>query len=101
MRVLPQAVVATTTDEVLHFVDQRQLCGSGIGYVDAQRLASTHLTTDARILTRDRRLAAAAKRLDRVVIPGDIGATDPGSRLVDERGAYPAVARLVCVVGVR
>ncbi len=74
MRGLPQAVVATA-DELLTFVDQHQLYGSGIGYVDAQLLASTRLTADARLWTGDRRLAAAARRLDCAVPPAEIGAT--------------------------
>lgn len=73
MRGLPQAVVATA-DELLTFVDQHQLYGLGIGYVDAQLLASTRLTADARLWTGDRRLAAEAERLDCAVGPAEIGA---------------------------
>jgi hypothetical protein len=40
------------------------LSGLGIGYVDAHLLASVKLTDDARLWTRDGRLAAAAARLD-------------------------------------
>lgn len=69
MRSLPQAVVATA-DEVLTLVDEHQLYGSGIGYVDAQLLASTRLTADARLWTRDGRLATAAKRLGCAVAAG-------------------------------
>ena len=56
---LPQATVATD-DEVLAFIDIRQLFGLGIGYVDAHLLAATTLTTAARLWTRDKRLALAA-----------------------------------------
>lgn len=59
---LPQATVATA-DEVLSLVERRQLYGLGIGYVDAQLLATTLLTRDAELWTADRRLAAAANRL--------------------------------------
>lgn len=59
---LPQAEVATAT-EVAAFIETHRLYGLGIGYVDAQLLASTRLTVDARLRTRDRRLAAAAERL--------------------------------------
>ncbi|GAC1331004.1 MAG: type II toxin-antitoxin system VapC family toxin [Mycobacteriales bacterium] len=59
---LPQAVVATP-EEVLRLVDQHHLVGTGIGYVDAQLLAATRLTPDAKLWTADRRLAAAAQRL--------------------------------------
>ena len=48
-------------------IDERQLFGLGIGYVDAHLLAATMLTTGARLWTRDKRLAAVASRhgLDR------------------------------------
>lgn len=59
---LPQAVVATP-DEVLTMVRVHRLHGRGIGYVDAQLLASTLLTTDARLWTGDRRLAEIAAEL--------------------------------------
>lgn len=65
---LPQAVVATP-HEILTFVERHQLFGLGIGYVDAQLLAATHLTADARLWTNDKRLAAAARRLERVFEP--------------------------------
>lgn len=56
---LPQASVATDV-EVLTLIDNRQLSGLGIGYVDAHLLAATQLTADARLWTRDKRLAAVA-----------------------------------------
>ena len=56
---LPQATLATD-DEVLTLIDERQLFGLGIGYVDAHLLAATTLTTAARLWTRDKRLAAVA-----------------------------------------
>jgi predicted nucleic acid-binding protein len=59
---LPQAAVATA-DEVLTMVRVHRLHGRGIGYVDAQLLASTLLTTDARLWTGDRRLAGLAAEL--------------------------------------
>lgn len=60
---LPQASVATD-EEVMTLVDRHRLFGLGIGYVDAQLLAATLLTGDAVLWTADRRLAAAAQRLD-------------------------------------
>lgn len=63
---LPQAVVATD-EEVRTFIDRHELYGLGIGYVDAQLLAATHLTPGARLWTRDQRLAAVATRLGRAV----------------------------------
>lgn len=56
---LPQATVATDT-EVLTLIDSRHLFGLGIGYVDAHLLAATTLSSNARLWTRDKRLAAAA-----------------------------------------
>ena len=59
---LPQAVVATAA-ELLAFIAHDKLFGVGIGYVDAQLLASARLTEDAQLWTRDRRLRAVAERL--------------------------------------
>ena len=63
LRGLPQAVVADD-DEVLRLVDREGLYGAGIGYVDAQLLAATKLTPDARLWTRDRRLATVSAQLE-------------------------------------
>jgi predicted nucleic acid-binding protein len=62
---LPNATVATDT-EVLAFIDVHRLHGRGIGYVDAQLLASTLLTPEASLWTRDKRLQKAASDLGRV-----------------------------------
>ena len=62
LRGLPQAVVATD-DEVLGFIERHALFGLGIGYIDAHLLAAVGLTPGSSLLTRDKRLAAAAKRL--------------------------------------
>ena len=59
---LPQAVTASDT-EVLFFIDQHELMGRGIGYVDAHLLASVSLSDAARLWTRDRRLATLADTL--------------------------------------
>jgi predicted nucleic acid-binding protein len=56
---LPSAVVAGD-DETLLFIEQRMLMGKGIGYIDAHLLASVTLTSDARLWTRDKRLAEIA-----------------------------------------
>lgn len=61
LRNLPQAKSATDA-EVLTLIDNHQLFGLGIGYVDAHLLAATMLTTDARLWTRDKRLAVLAAR---------------------------------------
>jgi hypothetical protein len=65
---LPQVQVANS-DEVLAFIDAHGLHGLGIGYVDAHLLAATRLTPGTRLWTLDRRLAAAANRLDLDVAP--------------------------------
>jgi len=59
---LPQAVVASP-EEILVLVEHHQLHGIGIGYVDAQLLASAALTDGAKLWTADRRLDAAAVRV--------------------------------------
>ncbi|MDP9417588.1 MAG: type II toxin-antitoxin system VapC family toxin [Actinomycetota bacterium] len=59
---LPQAVVASDS-EVLALVGNARLFGRGIGWVDAQLLASTRLVGEAVLWTRDRRLADAAAQL--------------------------------------
>lgn len=58
---LPTATVATH-DEVLLMIEDRDLAGSGIGWVDSHLLASA-LLSDAALWTLDHRLTAAAKRL--------------------------------------
>lgn len=60
---LPQATVATHV-EVLTLIDHDRLFGLGIGYVDAHLLASTRLSADARLWTRDKRLHATAVQLE-------------------------------------
>ncbi|HEX2060215.1 MAG TPA: type II toxin-antitoxin system VapC family toxin [Thermoanaerobaculia bacterium] len=61
---LPSAIVADH-DETLLFIEARRLMGKGIGYIDAHLLASVALTDDARLWTRDKRLAAVAEDLRR------------------------------------
>ena len=58
---LPAATVASDS-EVLLLIEQDQLMGRGIGYVDAHLLASARLTC-CRLWTGDRRLSAVAKDL--------------------------------------
>ncbi len=62
MGALPQATVATA-EEVMVLVERHELYGLGIGYVDAQLLASTMLTGGTELWTTDRRLRAVAVRL--------------------------------------
>jgi hypothetical protein len=62
LQALPKAAVASA-DEVLKFIAEQKLPGSGIGYVDAHLLAATALTPETAIWTRDKRLLAAAHSL--------------------------------------
>ncbi|KIZ40401.1 MULTISPECIES: PIN domain-containing protein [Rhodopseudomonas] len=59
---LPNATIAAPA-EVLQLISRVELAGSGIGYVDAHLVASTLLTPDCRLWTRDRKLRAVAERL--------------------------------------
>ena len=61
MRRLPSSAVADH-EEVLQFIEMHQLMGTGIGWVDAHLLASVSLARTS-LWTRDRRLAAVARRL--------------------------------------
>ena len=69
LNALPKATVASDS-EVLKFIAERKLPGSGIGYVDAHLLAATALTLETAIWTRDKRLLAAAGSLS---LAADIG----------------------------
>ncbi|MCF7929467.1 MAG: type II toxin-antitoxin system VapC family toxin, partial [Spirochaetales bacterium] len=60
---LPSVVVAGH-HEVLEFIEQHQLMGRGIGYVDAHLLASTLLTPETRLFTLDKRLQELAAELN-------------------------------------
>ena len=60
---LPQAPVAFT-DEVNLFIETHSLFGLGIGLIDAHLLASTQLSGNTRLWTRDKRLLAVAMRLN-------------------------------------
>ena len=58
MQLLAQANVATH-DEVLNLIEQHQLMGRGVGYVDFNLLASARLSK-AKLWTRDKRLSEVA-----------------------------------------
>jgi len=58
---LPLVTVATN-EEVMHLIDQHNLNGKGMGWIDMNLLASA-LISHIPLWTRDRRLAAAAKTL--------------------------------------
>lgn len=59
---LPAATEATPS-LTLEFIERHGLSGSGLGWVDVQLLASAKLS-DARLLSRDRRLGKVAVRLE-------------------------------------
>ena len=59
---LPLMAVASHS-EVMKLVDQHQLYGRGVGYVDVHLLTSVVLLPGTLILTRDKRLLAVAKQL--------------------------------------
>ncbi len=66
---LPQATVATPV-EILTLIEQRGLGGSGIGYVDAQLLASAMISREAsKLWTADRRLQRVASDLGYAFVP--------------------------------
>lgn len=74
---LPSAPTATDR-EVLDLIERRALMGRGIGYIDVHLLASTALAADARLWTRDRRLARVAAELDLALEEkGEQSAEDP------------------------
>ena len=60
---LPKASVASD-NEVLFFIEQHQLMGCGIGYIDAHLLAATALTESAHLWTHDMRLVKVAFELN-------------------------------------
>jgi predicted nucleic acid-binding protein len=59
---LPQTEVASH-HEVLRFIEQHELFGLGIGYVDVHLLAAVRLTSGASLWTRDKRLLMVASHL--------------------------------------
>ena len=59
---LPQAITATP-EEILTLIETHAFNGVGIGYVDAQLIASARLTADATLWTLDKRLAKVAHGL--------------------------------------
>ncbi len=61
LRALPQSQ-PVDDDEVLHFIESKQLMGKGIGLVDVHLLASS-LLTRALLWTTDKRLREALSEL--------------------------------------
>jgi len=59
---LPRVLQAQNA-EVLQFIENKKLYGTGIGYIDAHLLTSVALTPGTTLWTRDKKLDAVAKRL--------------------------------------
>jgi predicted nucleic acid-binding protein len=59
---LPRAMMASDT-EVLRLIEQQNLVGAGVGYVDAHLLAATRLTLGAKFWALDKRLSVVADYL--------------------------------------
>ena len=59
---MPFASLATNAD-VLSLIEREKLFGTGIGYVDANLLASVRLTPGSLLWTRDKRLNEVSNRL--------------------------------------
>ncbi len=62
LKLLPPAMISRDRD-VVALIDNHRLHGRGIGYVDAHLLASTLITPEALIWSKDRRLMAIAREL--------------------------------------
>lgn len=60
---LPQAVVAYP-NEINYFIENHALFGLGIGLIDVHLLASTQLTGNTSLWTRNKRLLAVAMRMN-------------------------------------
>ena len=56
-------VISASDAEALHYIEQHQLMGCGIGYLDAHLLPATALTPPTRLWTQDKRLKSAASSL--------------------------------------
>lgn len=62
LQALPKARIADH-EEVLAFVEQNKIYGTGVGYVDAHLLAAVRLTPPTTLWTTDRKMAGVAERL--------------------------------------
>ena len=63
------ALSVTDDSLVLYFIEQNQLSGLGIGYIDAHLLASVVLEPPTRVLTLDKRFRAAAEAMQLAYYP--------------------------------
>jgi predicted nucleic acid-binding protein len=62
-------IKAVAHAEVMAMIEWLKLPSTGIGYVDAHLLAAVRQTPNARLWTRDKRLAAQAERLEVAYTP--------------------------------
>ena len=62
-------LAAATADEVMFFIEQKQLMGRGVGYIDAHLLAAA-VMHGARLWTKDRRLKTIAEEKGWTHAPG-------------------------------
>lgn len=72
LQALPQ-VLTVEAEEVMLMIEGRRLFGTGLGYVDANLLASTLLSGETRLWTYDRRLRDAAEKLGVHFLQPDAG----------------------------
>ena len=63
-----EAMIATHA-EVMTVIDRHSIFSMGIGYTDAHLLTSTLLDRRSSLWTRDKRLAAAAQKVDAALHP--------------------------------
>ncbi len=71
LKSLPQALTATE-EEVLYFMEQHQLMGQGLGYIDCHLLTATALTPSTLLWTRDKRLKVAATSINLIYNPIEV-----------------------------
>lgn len=81
---MPSAPMATDA-EALRFIDEYELMGTGLGYLDVHLLASTALAGTAELWTRDRRLAATAAKLG--LAPGSMARERPDVKRTSTRSS--------------
>ena len=67
-----QSVKIAKDEETIRFINQHKLYGLGIGYIDAHLLTSVRLTPGTLLWTKDKRLHAAANRLEMSVGSGKL-----------------------------
>ena len=71
LKFLPQALTSTE-EEVLYFMEQQQLMGQGLGYIDCHLLTATALTPSTLLWTRDKQLIEAAISMNLIYNAGEV-----------------------------